>query len=149
MLIAILAVLTGLTLIGLQFIARSKYSQQKRALAAATDSGVTMDRDRNINAEKTFATMSQYQEQSGEQFTRKQARFMELMRVVTAGPQTVEEVRFLFAEGINPVVRPDGLVYVPCIENDHLSIDGELELAEEDLDTYIERGFVSQESVSI
>ena len=43
-----------------------------------------------------------------------------------------------------PVVRPDGLVYVPCIENEHLYMDGELELIEADLDAALAKdGFLT------
>jgi len=73
----------------------------------------------------------------GAAYTVKQRRFLELMRICAEGPKTVEDIRFLFTEGIVPVVRPDGVVYVPCIENEHLYMEGELELAEEDLERYL------------
>ena len=73
------------------------------------------------------------EEIAGEELTGKQAEFKELLRMITEGPKSVEEIRFLIHEGYEPVVRPDGKVYVPCEENAHLYMDGELALDEEDL----------------
>ena len=100
--------------------------------------------DGHIDAKSTVANMTDREEDTGELFSGKQARFMELMRVVAEGPKSPDEIRFLIAEGIDPIVRPDGLVYVPCIENEHLSVEGELELTEQDLDHYIAEGHLQQ-----
>ena len=113
--------------------------QQAKTLKRATDNGVAIDDDGNIDAELSYAGMLVEEEQQGRRFTGKQARFMELMRLVAEGPQTLEEVQFLFDEGIDLVVRPDGQVYVPCIENQHLSVDGEIELTRDDVQLYVER----------
>jgi hypothetical protein len=125
---------------------RIQSMREARVLATARQSGVAMDADGNIDAELTFISMSQREENSGEQFAGKKARFLELMRVVSEGPKSPEEIRFLFDEGIEPIVRPDGLIYVPCIENEHLSVEGELELTEDDLDQYIEQGHLQRMS---
>ena len=140
MLIAVLSVSAGLAFFALRLQGHYRITRAARSLGNACDSGLAIDDAGNINAEMTFASMSQREEHASERFTGKKARFMELMRVVSEGPKTPEEVRFLFAEGIEPIVRPDGLIYVPCIENEHLSVDGELELKEEDLDRYVEQG---------
>jgi hypothetical protein len=71
---------------------------------------------------------------SGEKLSGKQADFKELLRMIIEGPASVEEIRYLIHKGFEPVVRPDGKVYVPCEENTHLYRDGELPLIEEDLE---------------
>ena len=119
-------------------------SRAKKALQRAQQAGVSVDDQGNIDAATSFAGMMLSEEESGKPFTGKQARFMELMRVVSEGPKSPDEIRFLFANGIDPVVRPDGLVYVPCIENEHLYMDGELELIEADLDAALAKdGFLT------
>lgn len=147
MLFDLLSVIAGLTFVAFLLRRRFQSIRQARQLAAVREAGVTMDADGNIDAELTYTTLSQREEKSGDQFTGKKARFMELMRVVSEGPKSPEEIRFLFEEGIDPVVRPDGLIYVPCIENEHLSVDGELELTEQDLAHYIEQGHLQQVSM--
>ena len=144
MLIAVLSISAGLAFFAFRLQGHYQITRAARSLGNARESGLAIDPAGNIDAEQTFASMSQKEEQGGQRFTGKKARFMELMRVVSEGPKTPEEIRFLFAEGIEPVVRPDGLVYVPCIENEHLSVEGELELKEEDLDRYIEQGHLQQ-----
>ena len=109
----------------------------RKALECAKDAGVCMDADGNIDAESSFAGMISNEDSTGEKFTGKKARFMEMMRIVSDGPNNADEVRFLVEEGIGAVVRPDGLVYVPRIENEHLYMDGEIDLLEEDLETYL------------
>lgn len=144
MLVVVLSVFTGLAFFAFRLRRHYITVRAARSLANARESGVTLDDDGNIDAELTYASMSQREEHAGERFTGKKADFMKLMRVVSEGPSTPEEIRFLFAEGIDPIVRPDGLVYVPCIENEHLSVEGELELKEEDLDQYIAQGHLQQ-----
>jgi len=118
---------------------------ERKALERAKVAGVSIDDEGNIDAESSFAGMMLNEEASGKPFTGKQAGFMELMRVVSEGPRNADEIRFLFEEGIGAVVRPDGVVYVPCIENEHLYMDGEIDLTEEDLDTYLAReNFLAQ-----
>ena len=140
MLILSLAVSAGLAYFVFRVMNHHAMARTTRTLSNARDSGVAFDETGNIDAAQSFASMSQKEEAAGERFTGSKARFMELMRVVSEGPKSPEEIRFLLGEGIEPVVRPDGLVYVPCIENEHLSVDGELGLKEEDLDTYIAEG---------
>ena len=140
MLILALAVSAGLAYFVFRLMNHHTMGRTTRSLANARDAGVAIDESGNIDALTSFASMSQKEEMAGDRFTGNKARFMELMRVVSEGPKSPEEIRFLLDEGIEPVVRPDGLVYVPCIENEHLSVDGELGLKEEDLDTYIAEG---------
>ena len=147
MLFDLLSVSAGLTFIVFMVRRRFHSIRDARVLATARESGVAMDEKGNIDAELTYISMSQREENAGEQLNGKKARFLRLMRVVSEGPKSPEEIRFLFEEGIDPVVRPDGLIYVPCIENEHLSVEGELELTEEDLAHYIEQGHLQQASM--
>ena len=140
MLILALAISAGLAYFVFRLMNHHTMSRTTQSLTNARDSGVAMDESGNIDAGTSYASMSQKEETAGERFTGSKARFMELMRVVSEGPKTPDEIRFILSEGIEPVVRPDGLVYVPCIENEHLSVDGELGLKEEDLDVYISEG---------
>jgi len=126
MVIEVFSISAGLAFFALRLRAYFRSNRTAKVLAEAGTLGVAMDDEQNI----------------GQGFTGKKARFKELMRVVADGPTTVEEIRFLFAEGIEPIVRPDGSVYVPCLENQHLSVDGELPLLEEDIDRCIEKGFL-------
>ena len=73
---------------------------------------------------------------------------MELMRLVSEGPKTIAEIRFLFEEGMEPVIRPDGIVYIPAIENEHMYMEGELDLLEEDLDSYVAAGFIKEQKAA-
>ena len=138
---AVYIIAFGLFLVLLAFQVRSilRRRKLKKALQTAKQAGVSIDDAGNIDAETSFAGMMLCEESSGKKFTGTQAHFMELVRIVSEGPKTADEIRFLFAEGIDPVVRPDGQVYVPCIENEHLYMDGEIELVEEDLDAILER----------
>ena len=117
-----------------------KANLMERAMRAAQESGLALDEAGNVDAEVTLARMLQTQQETGEQFTGKRGRFLELMRIVSEGPKSLEEMYFVFDEGLDMIVRPDGVVYVPCIENEHLSIDGEIDLIEKDIDKFIERG---------
>ena len=144
MLIAVFFISVGLTFLGLRWHHQRTIEQAARALTNARESGVEMDTEGNIDAESTFASLSRKEALTGERFTGKKARFMMLMRIVAEGPKSPDEIRFLFEEGIEPVVRPDGLIYVPCIENEHLAVDGDLTFKEEDLDWYIEQGHLEK-----
>ena len=140
MLIVVFAISAGLAYFVFRLMNHNTMARTSQSLGNARDAGVAIDESGNIDVQLTFANMSQQEESANEKFTGDKARFMELMRVVSDGPKTPEEIRFILSEGIEPVVRPDGLVYVPCIENEHLSVEGELGLTEEDLDTYIAEG---------
>ena len=132
----------GLAFFAMRLHAHYKSIRYRKVLSRARDAGVSIDNSQVIDAEMTLAGMLQHEEDSGERFTAKRACFMKLMRVVAEGPKNPDEIRFLFAAGIDPVVRPDGVVYVPCIENEHLSVVGEIDLLEEDLDRYVEQGLL-------
>ena len=142
MLFYVLFASAGLAFFAIRLRAHYKSIRYRKVLSLARDAGVSIDNKQNIDAEMTLAGMLQHEENSGERFTGKRACFMKLMRVVAEGPKNPDEIRFLFAAGIDPVVRPDGVVYVPCIENEHLSVAGEIDLLEEDLDRYIEQGLL-------
>jgi hypothetical protein len=137
MLIFVLSASAGLAFFALRLHAHYRSVRHRKLLQRAHDAGVSIDNKQIIDAEMTLAGMLQHEEDSGERFTGRKACFMKLMRVVAEGPKNPDEIRFLFAAGIDPVVRPDGMVYVPCIENEHLSVAGEIELQEEDLDRYL------------
>lgn len=134
-----IVLISAATATGLLLLVTLGRKKPMPALERARRAGVCMDDDGNIDAESSFAGMMLREETTGEQFTGKQARFMELMRVVSEGPKNVDEIRFLFEESIDAVVRPDGLVYVTCIENEHLYMEGEIELREEDLEAYVNK----------
>jgi hypothetical protein len=147
MLFDFLSITAGLAFV--VFLLRRRYQsyQDAKSLESARQDGVELDSAGNIDAESTFVSMCQREVDTGIEYVGKKARFMELMRVVSEGPKSPEEIRFLFEEGIEPIVRPDGLIYVPCIENEHLSVEGELELTEQDLDHYINQGHLQQVSM--
>ena len=107
--------------------------RRRRVMEQANAAGAEFDADGNINARASYSRLREEEKKSGQQFTGKQAQFMELTRLVAEGPKTPDEIRLLLNAGFEPMVRPDGLVYVPCVENEHLSMDGEIPLAEEDL----------------
>jgi len=144
MIIFVLSATTGLGYFAFRLLSHYKSIRYRKVLVDAHNQGVSIDKDQIVDAEMTLAGMLQHEEDSGERFTGRKACFMKLMRVVAEGPRNVDEIRFLFAAGIDPVVRPDGVVYVPCIENEHLSVTGEIDLLEEDLDCYIAKGLLSQ-----
>jgi hypothetical protein len=143
MIIYLLVTCAFLSLAAVQIRHRYRHRRKARSLAHARVSGVVFDTDNHVDAETSYASMLQKEQQSGQRYTGKKARFMELMRVVAEGPKTIDEIEFLFEEDIQPVVRPDGVVYVPCIENEHLASDGEIELKREDLDRYIAQGLIA------
>lgn len=99
----------------------------------ASSVGAAFDTDGNINARASYSRMRAEEVRSGLGFTGKQALVMELSRLISEGPATPDEIRFLLNAGFEPIVRPDGLFYVPCVENEHLAMDREVALAEEDL----------------
>ena len=129
---------------------RRQINGENAAIERAVAAGVCIDDDGNIDAQASFEGMMLNEEATGNRFSGRQARFMELMRIVSEGPRTADEIRFLFEEGIDAVVRPDGVVYVPCIENEHLYMEGEIELREEDLEAYLEsENFLSKPGESV
>lgn len=139
MLITIISVSVGVTLILASGLIQARMRRQQRVLASARQAGLAIDENGNIHASATYAAMACNEEESGDVRPGKKSQFMELMRICSEGPSSIDEIRFLFDEGIDPVVRPDGLVYVPCLENQHLYMEGEIELQEEDLDCFIKR----------
>ena len=113
---------------------RQRHVRRQRITTRATESGVLLDDKGNIRVSGSLAKMLAREEITGQTLTGKEAEFKELLRMVAEGPETIEEIRFLIRKGFEPVVRPDGKVYVPCEENEHLHMAGELPLAEEDLE---------------
>lgn len=136
--VSVISVAIGLTVLALCAYFQLRARRRQRVMEAAISAGLAIDKDGNINAGATYGAMVQHELESGVPLDGKKSHFMELMRICAQGPTTIDDIRFLFAEGIEPVVRPDGLVYVPCIENEHLYMEGEVELQEEDLDRFIE-----------
>ena len=133
MTIAYVAAGLVLAVLALQFLNRQRKKRQ-RLPAGATAAGVALDERGNINATVSYANLVTRDAISGEKLSGKQADFKELLRMIIEGPASVEEIRYLIHKGFEPVVRPDGKVYVPCEENTHLYRDGELPLIEEDLE---------------
>ena len=112
---------------------RKHKNVRHKALKAAADAGLAVDDDGNINAGLSYAAMLARENISGVRLDGAAAEFMQLLRLISEGPGSVDEIRFLIENGFQPVVRPDGLVYVPCVENEHLSVPGEISLEPEDL----------------
>ncbi|MCI0517743.1 MAG: DUF4381 domain-containing protein [Woeseiaceae bacterium] len=128
-LIVIVALLLGVAAAFLLYRRKQENSRHK-ALKAA---GMAVDEDGNINAGLSYAAMLARENISGVKLDGAAAQFMQLLRLISEGPESVDEIRFLIENGFEPVVRPDGLVYVPCAENEHLSMPGEIPLEPEDL----------------
>jgi len=122
-----------LALLGYQVRGQLRIRRRRKLVANARSAGAVVDDSGVVNARASYATMLAMQEISGETLTGKPADFMELTRLISAGPDSPDEIRFLLHKGFEPVVRPDGLVYVPCVENEHLFMDGEIPLTEGDL----------------
>lgn len=122
-----------LALLAYQVRGQARSRKHRKMIANAKSAGAAIDDSGVINANASYATMLAMQEISGELLSGKQAEFMELTRLISAGPESTDEIRFLLHKGFEPVVRPDGLVYVPCVENEHLFMDGEIPLVEDDL----------------
>jgi hypothetical protein len=112
---------------------RKQASSRHNALKAAAAAGMAVDEDGNINAGLSYAAMLARENISGVKLDGAAAEFMRLLRLISEGPRSVDEIRFLIENGIEPVESPDGLVYVPCIENEHLSMPGEIPLEPVDL----------------
>jgi hypothetical protein len=106
---------------------------RRRAMAAAVAAGLAIDDDGLINAGLTHAAMLAHEGISGLRFSGQQAELLETIRMVIEGPTSLDEIRVLLDRGIQPIVRPDGRVYVPSPENEHLSMPGEVPLELEDL----------------
>jgi hypothetical protein len=124
-------VIVGLVILWRQ---RTRKDSRPRTLEAAAAAGMAIDENGNINAGLTYAAMLARENISGVKFTGAAAEFLQLLRLISQGPNSVDEIRFLIEKGYEPVVRPDGLVYVPCDENEHLSVPGEIPLELEDLE---------------
>lgn len=122
-----------LALLAYQVRHRFLSTRRKEQMLRASAVGASFDNEGNINAAASYARMRAEELETGEKFTGKQAAFMELTRLISEGPRTPQEIRFLLNAGFEAIVRPDGLVYVPCVENEHLEMEGEISLAEEDL----------------
>lgn len=133
----VISLCSVLAIFGFQCPKGWKFSRKRRALANATAAGASFGDDGHVDAAASYARMLAQEEISGVQLAGKQAEFMELTRLISEGPQTIGEIRFLLERGFEPVVRPDGHVYVPCPENRHLYMDGEIPVMEEDLDTVL------------
>lgn len=112
---------------------RNDRAKREKALNCALESGIALDDDGNIHAGLTYASMRAREEISGVRLSGREAEFLKLIQLISEGPQSADEIRFLLDRGYEPVVRPDGLVYVPCAENEHLSIPGEIPLEVGDL----------------
>ena len=134
MTIAIVAASLVLAVFVFQLLHLRNRRRQQRLPAGAAAAGITLDERGNINPSVTFANLLAREAITGEKLTGKQAEFRDLLRMVMEGPASIDEIRYLIREGYEPMVRPDGKVYVPCEENEHLYMDGELPLAEADLE---------------
>lgn len=135
---AIVAVLViaGLAILWRQ---RTRSNSPTRTLERAVAAGMAINDDGNINAGLSYAAMLARENISGVKFKGAAAELLQLLRLISQGPASVDEIRLLIAKGYQPVVRPDGLVYVPCIENEHLSVPGEIALELEDLEVLEEQ----------
>ena len=133
MIILYIATSLLLALIAYQLSGSFRIRRHRNRVASAEAAGIELDASGNVHACNTYATLSEIEKYSGERFSGKQADFMELTRLIANGPATPNEIRFLLQKEFEPVVRPDGLVYVPSTENDHLFMEGEIPLDEEDL----------------
>jgi hypothetical protein len=100
---------------------------------------MAIDEDGNINAGLTYAAMLARENISGVKFNGAAGEFLQLLRLISQGPTSIDEIRFLIEKGYEPVVRPDGVVYVPCVENEHLSVPGEITLEMVDLEVLEEQ----------
>jgi hypothetical protein len=100
---------------------------------------VAIDENGNVNAGLTYAAMLARESISGVKFNGAAAEFLQLLRLISQGPTSLDEIRLLIEKGYQPIVRPDGLVYVPCVENEHLSVPGEIALELEDLEVLEEQ----------
>ena len=113
---------------------RRERAKLESSRESALDAGLALDGDGNIHAGLTYASMRAREEITGIRFSGREAEFLKLIQLISQGPQSADEIRFLLDNGFEPVVRPDGLVYVPCVENEHLSVPGEIPVEHADLD---------------
>lgn len=118
---------------------RTRWNSRSNSLERAAAAGMAIDEDGNINAGLTYAAMLARQDISGVRFDGAAAEFFQLVRLISQGPSSLDEIRLLIEKGYQPIVRPDGLVYVPCLENEHLSVPGEISLELEDLEVLEEQ----------
>lgn len=130
-----IAIVAILLVAGLAVVLRKRHqaASRRKTLERAAAAGMAIDDDGNINAGLTYAAMRARENISGVKFNGAAGEFFQLLRLISQGPSSVDEIRFLIENGYQPIVRPDGLVYVPCIENEHLSVPGEIPLVPEDL----------------
>jgi hypothetical protein len=112
---------------------RNDRAEREKSLHSALDTGLALDDDGNVHAGLTYASMRAREEITGIRFSGREAEFLKLIQLISEGPQSADEIRFLLERGYEAVVRPDGHVYVPCVENEHLSTPGEICLELEDL----------------
>ncbi len=129
--IVALLLIAGLALLLRQ---RTRKNSRYKTLEAAAAAGMAFDNEGTINAGLTYAAMLARENISGVKFDGAAGEFMRLIQLISEGPTCVNEIRFLIEKGFEPVVRPDGIVYVPCEENEHLSVPGEIPLELEDLE---------------
>jgi hypothetical protein len=122
-----------LALVAYQLRGQFRVRRRENTLANAKAAGIEFDAAGNVLASATYASLSENEDLSGKRLSGKQAEFMELTRLIASGPEKPDEIRFLLHKGFEPIVRPDGLVYVPCVENEHMFMEGEIPLVEEDL----------------
>ncbi len=122
-----------LALVAYQLSGQFRVRRRQNTLTNAKGAGIRFDATGNVLASATYACLSEQEDRTGKRLSGKQAEFMELTRLIGSGPETPDEIRFLLRKGFEPIVRPDGLVYVPCGENDHMFMEGEIPLVEEDL----------------
>ena len=134
--IVAILVIAGLAILWRQRARRNSPSKSPGQSVAA---GMAIDEDGNINAGLTYAAMLARQDISGVQFGGAAAEFFQLVRLISQGPSSLDEIRFLIGKGYQPIVRPDGRVYVPCVENEYLSVPGEIALELEDLEVLEEQ----------
>ena len=134
--IVAIVVIAGLAILWRQ---RARRNSPSKSLDRAVAAGMAIDEDGNINAGLTYAAMLARQEISGVQFGGAAAEFFQLVRLISQGPSSLDEIRFLIEKGYQPIVRPDGLIYVPCVENEYLSVPGEIALELEDLEVLEEQ----------
>lgn len=135
------AIVAILVIVGLAILwrQRTRRNSPSKSLERAAAAGMAIDEDGNINAGLTYAAMLARQEISGVQFGGAAAEFFQLVRLISQGPSSLDEIRFLIEKGYQPIVRPDGRVYVPCVENEYLSVPGEIALELEDLEVLEEQ----------
>jgi hypothetical protein len=113
---------------------RTRKNSRSGTLERAVTAGLAIDEGGTVNAGLSYAAMLARQDISGVRFDGAAAEFFQLVRLISQGPSSLDEIRVLIEKSYQPMVRPDGLIYVPCVENEHLSVPGEIALELEDLE---------------